>query len=228
MYATALDRLVAARVAVVIVERLEEVDVDLEQGERTTALETPPQLVVDRDVAGQAGERAGRESTAAPLQMALDPHDQLARLPRLGDVVVGPALEPDNLVLLGGLGGEHDDGQVAGGQRLAQPPARLVAIHLRHHDVEQHDVGRLRGGERHRLLAVAGLGDLEARGFQLDPQDFPKVGLVLGHQDSGLGHARLGSMTAGRNTRAAMRSQSQSTCHPSRYAVRGRICMDTG
>ena len=59
--------------------------------------------------------------------------------------------------------------------RVARQPARrLDAVHARHADVHQHDVGRVRSAARDRLLAVAGLGDdLDAR---RSPRARPEAG----------------------------------------------------
>src|SRR6185295_7120659 len=66
------DRLVTPRVAIVVVEGLEEVDVELEHRERHAVTDAALELLVDRDVAGQPGERAGRALAAAPLEQVVD------------------------------------------------------------------------------------------------------------------------------------------------------------
>ena len=57
----------------------------------------------------------------------------------LGDVVGGAGLEALLAVALHRLGGERDDRQRAELRVVADLPHRLVAVHLRHHDVHQHE-----------------------------------------------------------------------------------------
>jgi hypothetical protein len=70
---------------------------------------------------------------------------------RLGDVVVGPHLEPEHLVDLVVLGREHDDRHLATG---AQPATDLDPVDLGKHDVEDHEVEPLLREAVERLAAV--------------------------------------------------------------------------
>src|SRR5262249_18529949 len=84
----ARDRLIARGVAVVIVEGLEEIDVDLEHRERLIEREPAVDLLVDRQIARQPGQRARGPLLPAPLEHVADAELELASLPGLGDVVV--------------------------------------------------------------------------------------------------------------------------------------------
>ena len=117
------------------------IDVELQHRERHAGDEAAAELIADRQVARQSRERAGRALLQAPLERVADAQHQLAHRPRLGDVVVGAFREPLLLVRRGGLGGEHDDRDAAREEVPAQLTAGFVAVHLRHHDVEQHEVG---------------------------------------------------------------------------------------
>ncbi|MNR07380.1 hypothetical protein D3C85_1234960 [compost metagenome] len=79
------------------------------------------------------------------------------RADRLGDVVHRAEVEALLLVGLLGLGGEKHHRDVRRGRIGLEQPADFVAIHLRHHDVEQDQV-RLRaaGGDTQGLGAIAG------------------------------------------------------------------------
>src|SRR5438034_10564498 len=60
--------------------------------------------------------------------------------------------------------GEHDHGHVHAA--AAELPADVPAAHPGHHDVEQHEVGRVAQGERDSVLAIRrrdGLVPLEAQ-----------------------------------------------------------------
>jgi hypothetical protein len=67
-----------------------------------------------------------------------NPREQLAEPERLGEIVVGAHLEPDDLVDLLALGGDHDDGHGRPGTQLA---AHRQAVHVGQADVEQDEVG---------------------------------------------------------------------------------------
>ena len=88
------------------------------------------------------------------------------------------------------LGGEHDDRDEARRVRGAQPPQGLVAVHARHHDVEQDDVRAHALGQLEGLPAVAGLEHVEARQLELQVQHLAQVRFVFRNQDPGLGHLR--------------------------------------
>jgi hypothetical protein len=126
----------------------------------------------------RGGRQRGRGGAWAAPHRA-DPRDQLPRGERLGQVVVGADPQADELVDLLGAGGQHDDVGVAEG---ADAPARLDAVHPGQHEV-QHDHLRLEGlGQRDRLLAVAGRGDLEAFAFQVAGDQPYQRRLVVDHQ----------------------------------------------
>ena len=107
----------------------------------------------DRLAAGPAAQHLGA------AQGRLDPAAELAHRERLGDVVVGPHLEAEDLVDLVVLGGEHDDRHLAA---AAQPPADLDPVELRQHDVEHDQVEALLGEAVERLAAVERGDDLVA------------------------------------------------------------------
>ena len=119
----------------------------------------PPRRTSDR--------RAG---LLRPAQDGLDARDELARAERLGEVVVGAQLEPQELVQLVVARGEHHDGQRRGARGLA---GHVEAVELRQPEVEHHEVGvppvdgldrratvdRRQDGEPGVLQVVAGEGD---------------------------------------------------------------------
>ena len=66
----------------------------------------------------------------------------------------------------------------------AQRAQQLEAIHTRHHDVGENQVGRVSESSSHRLLTVLDGGDLVfAAEETLDV--FPHVAVVVGEQDAG-------------------------------------------
>src|SRR5918997_2823205 len=105
--------------------------------------------------------------------------DELAHGERLGDVVVGPELEPDDPVYLVVLGGEHDDGHVA---LRPDAPAHLGAVELGEHDVQDDEVRLVALESLQGLLAVADGMDLETLPLQGVRQHLLQRRLVVHHE----------------------------------------------
>src|SRR4051812_3965919 len=93
----------------------------------------------------------GRE----PGEKALDAGQQLSRVERLDEVVVGAGTQAADLLLHLLLGGQHDDRHVARVAFLG-PDLRgdLVAVELRQHDVEKDQIRRLRAPEPESLGTI--------------------------------------------------------------------------
>ena len=123
----------------------------------------------------------------APAEQAGDPGQQDGEVERLGQVVVGPRLEPE----------QHVVGVRAGGQqhhrhelpRRAQPPHHLEAVESGQHDIEQDDVepctvgGRVNEalqGHRAVLLHLGG----ETLRLEIELQAPGEVFLVFDDEDA--------------------------------------------
>ena len=132
---------------------------------------------LDRALVVGVGARHAR----AP-QRRLHARAELAHRERLGDVVVGAELEPEDLVDLLGLGGEHDDrhGLALG----AQAPADLQAVHARQHHVQHDEIEDLLVEARERLAAVGGLHDFVAVALQREGEQRLDRLLVVDEQDA--------------------------------------------
>ena len=93
------------------------------------------------------GERAvsqepgGAGPMGAPQQRA-HARDHFVGAERLGDVVVGAQLEPDDAIRLFGPGREHDDRDARRARVTAQRAAYLQAVEAGEHQVEQQQVGQ--------------------------------------------------------------------------------------
>jgi hypothetical protein len=77
------------------------------------------------------------EAHAPDAEEHLDPRDQLVRVERLGDVIVGADFQAHDHVPGGILGGQHDHRDVTPLLVGLQAAAHLVPIHPRHHHVQQ-------------------------------------------------------------------------------------------
>jgi hypothetical protein len=101
---------------------------------------------------------------------------------RLGDVVVGAEVETDEQVSLGVLGGEHDDRHVALGADL---PAGVLARELGQHQVEDHEVDRVRERGFDGRLAVRRHLHLELLTLERVGEAADERGLVVDDEDAG-------------------------------------------
>ncbi len=113
-------------------------------------------------------------------QHRFDAGDELARVERLGHVVVGAQFEADDLVDVVVARGEHDHGDA---RALAQLAADGESVHLRHHDVEYDEVRVGRARLLQRLLAVERLNHIEALVAEVEASELDDVSLVVDYKD---------------------------------------------
>jgi len=122
---------------------------------------------------------AGRQRDArAQLLLGRHPHEHLVGQPfeprevsdarderqvvdRFGEEIVGAGFEP--LQQIAGLieRGDHDHGDMLRPEIRLEPPADFEAVHARHHDVEEDDVGRLPAADLEGLCSAVRRPDLE-------------------------------------------------------------------
>src|SRR5262249_1660006 len=107
---------------------------------------------------------------------------ELAWREGLGDVVVGAELEAEHLVTFLDAPGHHDHGDRARLRIFLQSPADLPTVEVRHHDVDQHDVGVGFAHALERLGARAGREHFPALFDQVVADQLGNVGLVLHHE----------------------------------------------
>ena len=119
---------------------------------------------------------AGRGTGWAPATDGADPRRQLAPAERLGDVVVGAELEPEDAVELVATGGEHDDRD---GPALAQLAADVTAVDVRQAEVEQDEVVASR---RQGVGAGGDVDDLMPVGLQAGDERLGDRPVVLDEQ----------------------------------------------
>ena len=100
----------------------------------------------------------------------------------LGDVIVGAEAEAFELVGLGGAGGQHDDGDVAGG---AQAAADFGAVEQGEHAVEDDEIGRGGAAEFEGGDAVGGEAGFEAVVFQVELDGLGGARIVFDDEDAG-------------------------------------------
>src|SRR5262245_5057494 len=117
---------------------------------------------------------------------------QLVGIERLAHIVHGAQFEPLDDVGSLGLGRQEDDRNLApllGGLKL---PASLKAVHLRHHNVQQDEVGPYSAYHIERLAAVGGDADLVAPFLERSRQHLNIGRGVLDYEYAAAGGRRWG------------------------------------
>ena len=150
-------------------------------------------LVIDQDL-GRRTELIGADPEDRVLglfvaaQMGTDAGQQDRKPERLGHIVIGPRLQPQNGVGIGGLAGQHDDR--GRNPVLAQQAAGLAAVHVGQVDVQQDQVGPDLAAHADTLGRGRGLNRAKrlVQG-QLLGQGFAQVVVVVDDEDGlGRGH----------------------------------------
>ncbi len=130
--------------------------------------------VADADGLGGLGRSLG------PAQDRPDAGDQLARTERLGEVVVGAQLEPEELVQLVVPRGEHHDRD----RRVApQLPCDVESVEARQTEVEHDQVRPAAAGRRQGSGSVAGGQDGEARVLEVVAGELDDLRFVVDDED---------------------------------------------
>ena len=125
--------------------------------------------------------RARREPLRLPAQHRVDARDELARIERLRQVVVGAHLEPDDAIDVLALRRQHDDRHAFAG--AAQPAADGEPVLAGQHEVEHDEVRRI---ALQLLVEVARVGqrrDLEALLGQIARQEVAQAHVVVDDED---------------------------------------------
>ena len=123
-----------------------------------------------------------RRLRARAAQERLDARHQFADTEGLRDVIVGPDLEPDDLVEVLTLGGEHEDRGLASAS--AQLPTDVVAAEAGQHDIEEDEIRILPCAEVDREVAAGAREDLEAFPGKDLAEAEGDVGVILDDQDA--------------------------------------------
>src|SRR5436190_3825061 len=140
--------------------------------------------LVRRRIDAQAGDldHVVGKLRRAPAHHRLDAREQLARRERLGDVVVGAALERRDLVLLLGARREQHNGDVLGALVAAQAPREGQPRDARQHPVEQHEIRARLAHQRLGLRHIAGRHYLVPGTLQVGRQQIPDCRFVFDYE----------------------------------------------
>src|SRR5580658_1078750 len=88
---------------------------------------------------------------AAAVDQRLDGVEQLAFLIWLAEVIIDAELDGARPMFFTDPRGDHDDRNVLEARIVAHVGGDLVAVHARHFDVEQDDIGLVLLQQRHRI-----------------------------------------------------------------------------
>jgi hypothetical protein len=127
----------------------------------------------------------GHQLELSAAEHCANPSSELARRERLGHVVVGPELEPDDPVGLLAAGRQHDHRQA---RARTDPPAQLEAVCPRKHEIEDDEVGRLALDQLAGAISVRGLERREAVALEVPDHDLADRRLVVDNEN--LRHGR--------------------------------------
>jgi hypothetical protein len=136
---------------------------------------------VDLQVADPQRRRPPRPGRAGTAQQRPDPGGEFARADRLGQIVVGADVQPQQHVVLGGPRGNQQNGHVRFGP---QYPAHVQAVDERHHDVQHQQVRTAGPGLIQRRPAITHGEDLMALALQVELDELGVLRVVVGHQDT--------------------------------------------
>ena len=117
---------------------------------------------------------------ARAAQQRAHAREQLAQRERLDEVVVGAGVQPGDAVVDLFARGQHQHRRAVAA--LAQAPADLQAVDVRHRDVEDHGLVGRRSEALERLASVHGLGDLVVLQRERPRQRALDGGLVVDDQ----------------------------------------------
>ena len=107
---------------------------------------------------------------------------ELPHAERLGQVVVGAALEADNFIRLFAPGGQHQNRNVVVEPAVPDRAAEREPVEPRNHDVEDHEIEAIRFSAPERNLAVAHAFAGVPFVAEMQADQLPDVRLVFDHQ----------------------------------------------
>jgi hypothetical protein len=146
-----------------------------------------------------------------PRQVAGHPGQHLFGLDRLGDVVGGADAQAGHLLRHVAERRQEDDDRLAGLRARLERTADLEAVHLRHHHVEQDQIGVRLGRDVEGRLAAARRQDAVTAGLQRPDQHLQVDGAIVHHQDGGgIRYDHRPSSASPARRRARARSSSNS------------------
>ena len=143
-----------------------------------------PAFKVNEKIAYFIFKTLGAGRSLAVAQRGADAGQQLSRAKGFGEVVVCSQVQGSHLAALQGPGGNHDDGQGAGGSDLLY---EFQAVHVRQSQVQKYHIWLKGFDELQPVRSGVGAGNLVALGGQDSLYEVTDVLLVFNDDDVGFG-----------------------------------------
>src|SRR5262245_45161220 len=155
-----------------------------------------------------------RRRRAGPaLQDIADAQDELARLERLDEVIIGAVLEAVDPIL--GLSHRRQQQDRHAHPRiLAQRAGQREAALARHHDIEHNEIEGKARELGARLGRVRGAGHAEAAVREVAAQQLAQPQIVIDNEEVGLALGHRAGLYGTRHERAARRSKRRRSSSP--------------
>jgi signal transduction histidine kinase/HPt (histidine-containing phosphotransfer) domain-containing protein/FixJ family two-component response regulator len=157
------------------------------QPSQGTLLVVSDEAAVAGDIGGQNGSDPPRRGDVvvrrAAAQNTPHPRQQLARLERLGDVVVSASLQPNDAVHGVGGRGHHDNAHATA--LLTKPARQRKPVFARQPNIEHHQRRRFALNKAVQCRAAIDGGDPEVLTGEIVGEQLPLYRLVLDHDDMG-------------------------------------------
>ena len=158
-----------------------------------------PSLKIDTQL--PAFELRKRLFRTGPSQGRSDACQEFAHCEGFYDVIVGPGIEGENLVLLRISDGDHDDRTSEGQSNLA---ACLQPAHAGHVHIQQNQSGVLAHNHFDGFLSVLRQYDVIAVTRKRGSQDATNLRLVVHHEDRCVGHSYTSACRSGEKGNKAL------------------------
>jgi hypothetical protein len=140
------------------------------------------QVVQLVSLAELVGEQPHVDEEPAPLERALDAHQELALLERLVQVIAGPHLHGLDGALDRAVAGHHD--HLRRGRHFQRAAQHGKAVERRHLEIGEHDVERLRQQPRERAFPAVRVRDFVALLAEDERGGGAHVPLVVDDEDA--------------------------------------------
>ncbi len=125
--------------------------------------------------------RRARHLWRLAAQHGTYPRQQFTRIERLGQVIVGPLLQPLDATGLVALGGKHDDRNLIAA--FTQAVAGRQAVLTGHHQVQYHQVEQLAAEQTIHLLGAFHGTDTISLLIEKAFKQTPQTGIVIDDED---------------------------------------------
>lgn len=184
---------VTCRMAVAVIQCLEKVHIDHDDRQRQFVAHTAAPFLIQHFVetapVGHFGQTVDRHQLFQHVgfdfqqQLVADARHHNRQAEWLGDVIDRAPFQSSGLVLVGAAGRNENDGNVLGAVQAFELVADFVAIHARHGDIQQNQIGGIVAGGHLDGVCTAGCCLDPVPGRQCLGQHFDVQRFVIDYQN---------------------------------------------